>query len=125
VTFVKHDAGKLRFDLIDHRFERELAEVLTHGARKYADDNWKYAEPLEARRRYRAAYRRHENLWLDGEEFDTESGLPHLICMACCLMFLRWFERTKWDDGEPDLIDELEGYKPHMPSVGLRPENVE
>lgn len=91
--FVKADAGKLRFDLVDHRFERELAEVLTHGAKKYADNNWKLANPAEAKARYRAALRRHYDLWMDGQEFDADSGCPHLACMTACLMFLRWFER--------------------------------
>jgi hypothetical protein len=91
--FVKHDADKLRFDLVDPCFEAELADILTHGARKYADDNWKNAEPAEAKARYYAAFRRHMNAWVQGEAIDPDSGRPHLICAACSLMFLRWFER--------------------------------
>jgi hypothetical protein len=94
VTFVKHDAGKLRFDLIDPRFEAELAAILTHGAAKYADNNWQNAEPVEARARYYAALRRHMNAWYAGEVVDPDSGMPHLICATCCLLFLRWFERN-------------------------------
>jgi hypothetical protein len=91
--FIKHDAGKLRFDLIDPEFEAELADILTIGAKVYSPDNWKYAEPTEARARYYAAFRRHMNKWFAGESTDPDSGKPHLICAACCLMFLRWFER--------------------------------
>lgn len=91
--FRKDDAGKLRFDLIDPLFEAELADVLTHGAEKYADDNWKLADPAEARARYYAAFRRHSNLWWGGEVYDKDSGRPHLMSMAFCTMVLRWFER--------------------------------
>ncbi len=92
-AFVKHDQGKLRFDLLDHDFEAEIADVLTHGAVKYDPDNWKRATSLEAYDRYYAALRRHLLGWRRGEVIDPDSGKPHLACAACCLMFLRWFER--------------------------------
>lgn len=94
-TFVKHDQDKLRFDLIDHEFEAELAAILTHGAKKYADDNWKKAEPTQAKRRYYAAFRRHILAYLRGEVIDPDSGQPNLACATCCLMFLRWFQRRE------------------------------
>lgn len=92
-SFIKHDSDKTRFDLIDHAFERELAEVLSHGAKKYAPKNWQQANPEEAKARYYAAMRRHMDAYLSGEEIDAESGCPHLICAACCIHFLRWFQR--------------------------------
>lgn len=95
MTFVKHDNGKARYDLIDADFEQELAEVLTHGATKYTDNNWQNARVGEARARYYAAFRRHTAAWRRGEELDPDSGLPHLVHAACCLMFLRWFERAE------------------------------
>jgi hypothetical protein len=91
--FVKHDNGKLRFDLLDDAFEAEVAAVLTHGATKYADNNWQRANPSEAKARYYAAIRRHLSAWRRGEEIDPDSGQPHLACVACSVMFLRWFER--------------------------------
>ena len=94
MSFRKDDAGKLRFDLIDHEFEAELAAVLTHGASKYADNNWQNAEPVEAKARYYAAFRRHVLAYLRGESIDPDSGCPHLVCAACSLLFLRWFERN-------------------------------
>lgn len=94
--FLKFDQNKPAFHLIDPEFEHELAKLLEHGARKYAPENWKNAKPEEAFPRYHAALRRHLNAWARGEEIDADSGLPHLICAACCAMFLRWFER-KYD----------------------------
>ena len=93
MSFTKHDTGKLRFDLTDEIFEEELVRVLMHGAAKYTDDNWKKAEPEEAKKRYYAACRRHLSAWASGELSDNESGLPHLMHAACCLLFLRWYER--------------------------------
>ncbi len=92
--FRKDDTEKLRFDLLDPLFEAELAAVLTYGARKYAPRNWESAAPAEARARYYAAMRRHMNSWYAGEVLDPDSGMPHLICATCCLLFLRWFERN-------------------------------
>jgi outer membrane receptor for Fe3+-dicitrate len=96
--FVKHDDGKLRFDLLDHDFEAEIAGVLTHGASKYSDNNWQNARQNAtvgaAKARYYAAFRRHMLAWRRGEEIDPDSGQPHLACAACSLMFLRWYERN-------------------------------
>jgi len=37
---IKHDAGKLRLDLIPPEAIRALGEVLTYGTNKYGDRNW-------------------------------------------------------------------------------------
>lgn len=88
---VKHDSGKLRFELLDPEFEFEVVEILTHGAEKYGAMNWQNLP--DARPRYYAALRRHENAWARGERIDPESGKPHLAHAACNLMFLLWLER--------------------------------
>lgn len=109
--FVKHDAGKLRFDLIDPAFEAELADVLTIGAAVYGDENWKNADPAEARLRYYAAHRRHMNKWFAGQEIDPDSGKPHLLCATCCLMFARWFERKAGASAIPKPIAVTDNWK--------------
>ena len=72
---IKHDAGKLRLDLLTPEMHRALGEVLTHGADKYGDRNWE--QGIAADRLYAAAQR---HLLAHGEVqvFDPESGLPHL-----------------------------------------------
>lgn len=146
MTFRKDDAGKPRFDLIDPLFEIELAEILAHGAVKYAANNWQRAVPSQARERYYAALRRHLAAWYAGEETDPDSGLPHLASVAFCTMALRWFDRqtggmrafiearalddlpaTPWvplpdDDEDAEGVDEedLGPYKPHRGHVGFR-----
>jgi hypothetical protein len=72
---VKHDAGKLRLDLIPPEALRAMGDVLTHGADKYGDHNWERG--ISADRLY-AALLRHLLAWREGETTDSESGLPHL-----------------------------------------------
>jgi hypothetical protein len=86
------DTGKARWDLLPWRSVGEVVRVLTHGAVKYAPDNWqKVPEP---RNRYFAAAVRHLTTWWDGEKVDPESGLSHLAHAVCCLLFLMWFDRA-------------------------------
>ena len=83
---VKHDQGKARLDLLPPRSIEAVGHVLTHGATKYAPDNWRHVEGW--RWRYAAAALRHVFAWLRGERLDEESGLPHLAHATCCLLFL-------------------------------------
>jgi hypothetical protein len=83
---VKHDQHKPRFDLIPPHAERQVAEVLEYGARKYAPDNWRKVD--DARARYLAAARRHINAWQAHETNDPESGLNHLAHAIASLMFI-------------------------------------
>ena len=86
----KADQEKLRFDLIDPEFEQAMAQVLTHGAKKYGADNWKQVE--KAKQRYTAALQRHLNEYRHGYLYDTESQCTHLAMIAVNAMFLQWFE---------------------------------
>ena len=90
MTGIKHDQHKPRFDLIPPLAERQVAEVLEYGARKYAPDNWRKVD--DAKSRYLAAARRHINAWQTGETIDPESNLPHLAHAICSLMFVAELE---------------------------------
>lgn len=82
---IKHDAGKLRYDLLPSEAIEQVVAVLTHGAEKYAPDNWRKVEnPSD---RYYAAGRRHDESRRQGEKFDADSNLPHLAHAICCLIF--------------------------------------
>lgn len=89
----KDDQDKLRYDLIPPEPIKELAAVLTFGAKKYAPNNWQKVP--EARARYYAAMMRHLEAWRMGEIHDDESDLRHLAHALCCLTFLLWFEVKK------------------------------
>jgi hypothetical protein len=83
---VKYDSGKTRWDLVPWEQFREVAEVLTLGAVKYAPDNWKQVE--HPRERYFSAAMRHLVAWQEGEAKDPETGKSHLAHAVCCLLFL-------------------------------------
>ena len=80
--------GKLRWDLLPYREVGQVVDILTYGAEKYADDNWKFVSDKE--KRYFAAAMRHLVAWKEGERNDKESGKPHLAHAICCLLFLLW-----------------------------------
>ena len=83
---IKHDQEKLRYELLPVEPIEALVAVLTYGAKKYDDNNWKYVTPFNDR--YYAATLRHINAWRKGEKLDPETGLPHLAHAMCCLVFL-------------------------------------
>ena len=83
---LKYDDNKPRYDLIPKQPLEDIAKVLTFGAGKYSDDNWKKVE--SGRARYYSATIRHIEAWRAGENLDSESGLPHLAHAMATLMFL-------------------------------------
>lgn len=93
----KDDKGKLRWDLLPFKALREVVKVLTFGAEKYQENNWKKVE--EPQKRYFAAAMRHLSAWHDGEAGDSETGVSHLAHAICCLLFMLWFECAKVSDG--------------------------
>jgi len=85
----KDDYDKPRWDLLPWAEVGQVVEILTFGAKKYEDNNWKrvqFAEP-----RYLAAAMRHLVAWIEGAEKDEESGKSHLAHAVCCLLFIMWF----------------------------------
>ena len=89
---VKHDQGKLRFDLLSVEALEGTAAALTYGAAKYADRNWE--KGMAWGRPFRALLGHLFNHWR-GEEIDAESGLPHIDLAACNMMFLQHYFKTK------------------------------
>jgi hypothetical protein len=89
----KDDSEKLRWDLLPVSELEDIIGVLSYGAKKYGDDNWKSV--TTPRRRYFAAACRHVFAWWRGETFDPESGLHHLAHAGCSLLFLVWFDKRE------------------------------
>ena len=87
---VKADAGKARYSLIPVQPLHEVAQVMTFGAMKYADNNWQKVDNAVVR--YTDAALRHIESWRGGEQNDHESGNHHLAHAICCLLFIMWFE---------------------------------
>ena len=83
---MKYDSDKPRYDLEQVKATEEVIKVLTFGAAKYADNNWRIVD--KARSRYLAAARRHMAAYSLSEVRDPESGLHHLAHAICCLNFI-------------------------------------
>lgn len=94
----KQDHGKDRWDLLPWYAVQEVVKVLTFGANKYGDENWKKVENLD--QRYFAASMRHEIAYKSGQGPDDESGLHHLAHKICCDLF-----RLESELQEKNLLD--------------------
>lgn len=81
---MKYDGGKPELSLIPTSLILEVGKVLTYGAKKYAPNNWR--KGIQQSRLISAALR-HIIAYNDGEEYDLESGLPHLAHAICELSF--------------------------------------
>ena len=94
---IKHDAGKPRLSLVPPEVVFALAEVLTHGAEKYADHNWllglDHSRVMDATLRHLMAYQ-------GGQDIDEDSGLPVLWHALTELAFLITYEEL--EIGEDD-----------------------
>ena len=91
---VKHDGEKLPMDLLSVYAIEGTAAVLQAGAKKYSAHNWRGGIVWS---RLIGACLRHLLAFMKGEDLDKESGLPHLDHLACEVMFLQEFYRTRKD----------------------------
>lgn len=82
---LKHDQEKIRLELLPTEALEEVARVLTFGALKYDDNNWRNGFNHS---RLHGAILRHLSAWNKGEDLDPESGLPHIAHAACGTLFL-------------------------------------
>lgn len=101
----RYNQGKLKWSLVDFESLEPLVQVLMFGAKKYAPGNWKKGlkinEIMESSLRHTFAY-------LNGEDKDPESGLPHLGHIMCNIMFATWMQkhRPEMDDRNRELRKE-------------------
>ena len=89
VEGVKYDTEKIRLDLLPVKPLKEIAKVLTSGAKKYDDRNWE--KGILFHRVYRACIG-HLMDWWDRKDPDKESGLTHLAHAGCCILFLLQYQ---------------------------------
>ena len=82
---VKHDAEKVRLELLPFTAMFAIGDAFTYGARKYADHNYRKGMRWS---RLLGASLRHLAAWGAGEDLDPESGLHHLAHAGACVMML-------------------------------------
>jgi len=90
----KFDGGKVRMDLLPSESLFAVAEVLTFGADKYGEHNWRKGMAWS---RLYAAAQRHMVKWNAGETHDDESGMNHLAHACVNLLMLLSYEKNHQD----------------------------
>jgi len=96
---LKHDQGKLRWDLLPLDSIEEVVKVYTFGAGKYDDENWR--EGISWKRIIGAIFR-HLAAFCRGQDVDDESGLDHRAHAVWGLLTLMNYTRT-----HPDMDDRV------------------
>jgi len=86
---LKYNEGKTRLSLVDPFFIRELAKVFEYGLTKYAEGSWRMFKLEDAQALIDPAMR-HTDAYRDGEYYDKDSGLPHLMSAAWNLMLIHY-----------------------------------
>ena len=112
----KYDGEKPRLYLLPPHTLVEVGKVLTFGAAKYDEHNWKKLDNLQ--NRYTGAALRHIFAHMAGEELDPETGLDHLAHALCCLMFKL---EAKLENGESkeEGLRESVGYEHRESNISL------
>lgn len=77
---------KAPLHLVPASFKTYTAMALAEGAMKYGSWNWRAAGVRASV--YVSALQRHVDKWFNGEEFDPETGVPHLANACACLAVL-------------------------------------
>ena len=98
-TGIRYNQGKLRYDLVPVFAQEQYVKVLTYGASKYSQDNWRKGLSWMS---CVASLERHLASFKSGEDIDPESGLPHMAHVMCNAAFLSEFAKT-----HPELDDRI------------------
>lgn len=86
----KDDSEKIRMELIPPEMMEAVGDILTFGAKKYADRNWEHG--MQWSRPF-GALMRHMWAWWGGEDKDPETGRSHLWHACACIAFLIAYEQ--------------------------------
>lgn len=81
----RFNQGKIRYDLVPTYAQEQYAKVLTAGAQKYGDHNWKRGMSWTS---VIASLERHLEAIKKGEDYDKETGLLHSAHIMCNAGFL-------------------------------------
>ncbi len=111
----RYNKGKIRYDLIPSFSQEQYARVLTLGAEKYGENNWrrgmKWMSVIASLERHLEAIKR-------GEDYDKETGLLHSAHIMCNAGFL-----TEYYKIYPQGDDRIHAYL-NMPKIALDIDDV-
>lgn len=96
---LRYNDNKLQWSLVDFDSLEVLVKVLEFGAKKYGKHNWKKGLTTTS---ITESLLRHTFAYLNNEDIDQESQLPHWGHMLCNLMFLSYMMKNK-----PEFDDRL------------------
>jgi len=89
----KYDSEKPKMYLLPPKALIEVSRVLTVGAEKYDEENWRHLDNLQ--NRYTGSVLRHLFAHMDGELNDPETKYSHLAHAVCGLLFKLEIELEK------------------------------
>lgn len=99
--------NKTRWELLPLDCIEDIARVYTEGAKKYADNNWKYLE--NGYERYKGALLRH--LYAsESSPIDQETGCYHLAAVAWNAIAMLWFYKNGKKD-RPNITESTNNNK--------------
>ena len=107
---LRFNEGKLRVDLVPSSAGKGIAEVLTFGAKKYAENNWRLGMKWS---KVVASLERHLMAFKEGQDYDPESKLLHVDHILTNAAFIKEYYKIA-----PHFDDRNQGYL-NMPRIGL------
>lgn len=90
----RFDLGKARWDLIPDDVLEKIAEIYTHGALKYGEENWRKGMKWK---RCIGSLKRHTKAFTIGQDIDPESKCYHLGQIIWNAMTLLWYQLEQVD----------------------------
>ena len=115
----KFDSEKPKMHLLPPKALLEVAKVLTFGAEKYGEENWR--EVADAQNRYASANLRHVFSNLDGEKLDQETNYSHLAHAICCLLFKLELELENDKKSKEEGLRESDPEQPRESDIAPQP----
>lgn len=114
----KFDSSKPKMYLLPPKALIEVSKVLTFGAEKYDEENWRHLDNLQ--NRYTGGALRHLFAHMDGELNDPETNYSHLAHAICCLLFKLEIELEK--DSKEEGLRELIESKHRESDIASKPQ---
>lgn len=97
---MKYDNNKIPMALVPAEAIEKVAKVLSFGAAKYGENNWRDDGHCTPYTRTYSSILRHLSEWSKGEDIDPESGQEHLAHAATqiFILMIHQEEHPKSDD---------------------------